>query len=212
MKIITKATYQMVDGGLVLLNEESYEYSGPLALCGGGPSDQEKKAAQSQLDLSKQLGNIASGNQAQQQQIFNTIKPFGTSRMNNGLPFANALSDYSAGTNARAFAPARAHLEQYLNKSPGGPSGYKAQVLGDFEANRARGFDQAQTGNLFSNEQAKQQGAQILSGQASQLNPLGYFQATQQGFNPQQYSGMRSPGLAGAIGGIAGSAISAIPF
>lgn len=191
--------------------EDQYEYDGPVVMCGGGPSDQEKQAAQSQLDLSKQLGTIATGNQAQQQKIFDAIKPFATSRMNGGLPFLNALTDFAGGTNARSFAPARANLIRGLTQAHASPES-RLQSLTDFDQQRARGFDSALTSNLFSNEQAKQQGAQILSGQAGQLNPLGYFQATQQGYNPQQYSGMRTPGVGGIIGGAAGGALSALPF
>jgi hypothetical protein len=129
--------------------------------------------------------------------------------MQNGLPFFNSLTDFASGTNARAFAPAKANLNRGLQQAHASPMA-RLQANTDFDMQRARGFDSALTSNLFANEQAKQQGAQILSGQANQLNPLGYYQAAGQGFNPQMYSGLRSPGMGGldrraCEGGLSGS-------
>jgi hypothetical protein len=190
--------------------EDQYEYDGPVVMCGGGPSDEEKKAAAAQLSTANTLNSIAGSNNAQQQEIFKTIKPFGTSRMNGGLPFFSALTDFASGTNARAFAPAKANLNRGLQQAHASPMA-RLQANTDFDMQRARGFDSALTSNLFANEQAKQQGAQILSGQAGQLNPLGYYQATQQGYNPQQYSGLRSPGMGGMIGGLVEGGLSKVP-
>lgn len=211
MKITVNPSFEWNGERYVLSSfEDQYEYDGPLVMCGGGPSDEEKQAAASQLKTADTLNNIAQGNQAQQQKIFDAIKPFGTSRMNAGLPFFNSLTDFASGTNARAFAPAKANLNRGLQRANASPMA-RLQANTDFDMQRARGFDSALTSNLFANEQAKQQGAQILSGQAGQLNPLGYYQATQQGYNPQQYSGMRSPGAMGLVGGLAEGALSKVP-
>lgn len=211
MKIYTRLVGQMTDDGLVWLKKYSYEYSGPLDLCGGGPSQAEKDASKASLQQANTSSNIANSNNAMQQAIFKAIQPFGTSRMNGGLPFMNALTDFSSGTNALAFAPARANLIRGLTQAHASPES-RLQSLTDFDQQRARGFDSALTNNLFQNEQSKQQGAQILSGQANQLNPLGWSQSAQQGFNPQMYSGMRSPGAAGIIGGGLAGGLSALPF
>jgi hypothetical protein len=215
MRITVNPSFEWNGERYVLASfEDQYEYDGPVVMCGGdsGETEQERQARASQLATANTLNGIAQSNNAQQQEIFKTIKPFGTSRMSNGLPFFNALTDYAAGTNAQAAAPARARLLRSLGSQSGLPSGFREGALSDFENQRAHGFDQALTGNLFANEQAKQQGAQILSGQAGQLNPLGFYQATQQGYNPQQYRGPATPGMGGAILGAAGGALSAIPF
>lgn len=212
MKFYSRIEVQMTDviGEYLPVSKASFDYEGPIEKLGGGPSDQEKQAAASQLKTADTLNNIAQGNQAQQQKIFDAIKPFGTSRMNNGLPFFQSLTDFASGTNARAFAPAKANLNRGLQQAHASPMA-RLQANTDFDMQRARGFDSALTSNLFGNEQAKQQGAQILSGQASQLNPLGYYQATQQGFNPQQYSGLRTAGMGGLVGGLVEGGLSKVP-
>lgn len=215
-KVIEFASFQMTDviGEYIPVAEVSHDYDGEWAWLGGdsGETSQERAARESQLATANTLNGIASSNNAQQQEIFKTIKPFGTSRMNAGLPFFHALTDFAAGTNAQAAAPARARLLRSLGSQSSLPSGFREGALSDFENQRARQFDQGLTSNLFANEQAKQQGAQILSGQAGQLNPLGFYQATQQGYNPQQYRGPATPGMGGAILGAAGGALSALPF
>jgi hypothetical protein len=75
----------------------------------GRLSDQSAQTSREMLDFYKQQ-------QAQ-------ITPFATSRMNNGLPFANAMSDASNGTIARSFAPARAQLQRRLSSFGSLPSG-----------------------------------------------------------------------------------------
>lgn len=211
MKVVTRAVYQMVDHGLVLLEEDSYKYDGDVALAGGGPSDAEKQASAREQKLADTQVGIANNNNALQQDIFKTIKPFATSRMSGGLPFFSALTDFAGGTNARAFAPARANLIRGLTQAHASPESRLASLT-DFDQQRARGFDSSLTNNLFTNEQAKQQGAQILSGQANQLNPLGWSQAGSQSSNPQMYQGMRSPSPWGIVGGAASGALSALPF
>lgn len=218
MKIYTKLLFRMEDGGLVLLNAESYDYWGPVDLCGGddGSTPESRAASTHQLALSDKMAGIAGDNQAQQKEIFNTIKPFGTSRMNGGLPFFNALTDYNGGIVARSFAAPRARLLRSLGSQSGLPSGFRQGAISDFDSSEARTFDQGIQQALFANEQAKQQGAQILSGQAGQLNPLGWYQATQQGYNPQQYMTAPTPGaggaIAGAVGGLGSAAIGKLPF
>lgn len=212
MKITVNPSFEWNGEHYVLSSfDDQYEYDGPVVMCGGGPSDEEKAAAKAQLKTADTVAGIANNNNQLQQNIFGTIKPFATSRMNGGLPFFSALTDFAGGTNARNFAPARANLIRNLTTSHASPEA-RTQALQDFDMQRGRTFDQGIQQALFANEQAKQQGAQILSGQANQLNPLGYFQSAQQGYNPQQYSGLRSPGAAGIVGGAIGGGLSALPF
>lgn len=58
--------------------------------------------------------------------------------MTNGLPFYDALTDYTGGTTAAAFAPGRAAILRRLNTMSGLPSGMKEQTLADYDANEAR--------------------------------------------------------------------------
>lgn len=212
MKFYSRIEVRMTDviGEYLPVSKESFDYEGPIEKLGGGPSDEEKAAAKAETKNADTVSNIANSNNAQQQEIFHTIKPFGTSRMNNGLPFFNSLTDFASGVNARAFAPAKANLNRGLFAAHASPMA-RLQANTDFDMQRARGFDSGLTSNLFGNEQAKQQGAQILSGQANQLNPLGYFQTAGQGYNPQMYSGLRSPGMGGMIGGLVEGGLSKVP-
>src|SRR5690349_9635135 len=105
-------------------------------MCGGDPLENEKKqAAQSQLSLEKALtSGYTTRNNAQ--------TPFLINRMTTGLPYFNNMIDFGAGDLARAAAPQRASLLRGLSGFGDTlPSGFKEGVLGDFNANLARGFD-----------------------------------------------------------------------
>jgi hypothetical protein len=170
---------------------------------GGGPSKEQKAAARSQEQANAQ-------NAATQREMlgiykdqFKKIEPFETERMKNGLPFFNALTDFSSGTNAQAFAPARAQLLRRL----GGqslPSGFREAALTDFEGDRSRAFDSSLRENLLIQEQAKNNAAQALTGQQQLANPLGWSQAVTQGNNAVMNAPLAKPGIAGLLGGVAG--------
>ena len=57
MKIITKAVYDIETGALV--EEDSYEYDGPVALCDRSAHKQSNEAGQAALDASKQYSDQA---------------------------------------------------------------------------------------------------------------------------------------------------------
>lgn len=179
---------------------------------GGGPSQEQKNAAQSQANLTNQLGAAA----GRQEQFFenqqNKVNPFYTSRMTNGLPYFNQLTDASSGLTARAFAPARQQLLQRLGTQPGLPSGFRNQALTDLDSQQAQAFDQQLLGGLGANEQAKQAGAAGLIGQAQIANPTGYFSGALQGNQSIMQAPLQRPGLGGLLGGVAGGLASAIPF
>jgi hypothetical protein len=59
------------------------------------------------------------------------IDPFATSRLNDGLPFYNSLTDYSKGTTAASDAPGRAALLRKFDTMSGLPSGMREQTLTD---------------------------------------------------------------------------------
>lgn len=178
---------------------------------GGGPTAQQNQAAQSQTNLNQQMGAAASQAQKFQQTQQQAANPFYMSRMQNGLPYMNALTDAQSGTNAQAFAPARANLLRSLGNQ-NLPSGFQTQAMTDLNSQQARGFDQNLVGALGANEQAKQAGASGILGQAQIANPLGYFQGATQGNNSIMQAPLQRPGIGGLLGGIAGGAASAIPY
>lgn len=218
MRITTKAKFNWDGARYVLESWEGYEYEGQLALAGGGPSGQQKAAAAAQANLSNQLASTA----GQQQQFFekqqNAVNPFYQSRMQSGSPFMNQFTDAASGINARAFAPARQQLLQRLGTQQGLPSGFREQALTDLDTQQARGFDQQLLGGLQMNEQAKQQGAAGLLGQAQLANPLGYYGGATEGNKSIMNAPLASPGFQGALGGalgqggIAGLLLNKIPF
>lgn len=176
---------------------------------GGGPSKEQNAAAQSQANLTAQLGKTADRQEQFSETQQNKVNPFYTDRMTNGLPYANQLFDAAGGSSARAFAPARADLLRQIGGSSGLPSGFKQQALTDLNSQQARQYDQDLVGALGANDQAKQQGASGLLGQAQIANPTAYYQGALGGNSSIMNANLRKPGIAGLLGGIAGGAASA---
>lgn len=209
MRITTRAVFDIESGRL--LEWDGYDYEGPLELCGGGPSASQKRAAaQTERSAAEQLAQARQMN-AREQEQYDAIKPFAFSRLQGGLPFFGALTDYSSGTNARAFAPARTALLQRLGSFQSLPSGFREQALTDFDSARARGFDENLLQALFANEQAKSEAARLLTGQQQIANPLGYYGGAQQGYNNiLQAQSLVRPGLGGIIGTLADTALGRV--
>lgn len=179
---------------------------------GGGPSAAQNAAAQSQANLTNQLSDTAN----RQEQFFekqqNMVNPFFLSRMQNGLPYFNQLTDASSGLTARAFQPARQQLLQQLGTQQGLPSGFRTQALTDLNSQQAQAFDQQLLQGLNMNEAAKAGGAAGLMGQAQMANPTGYYGAALGGNQSIMNAPLQRPGLGGLLGGVAGGLASAIPF
>jgi hypothetical protein len=182
---------------------------------GGGPDKRQTAAADSQVRLNDQTAAIAGKNQQLVEDQFNKISPFATSRLNNGLPFAPAMTDFSSGTNAQAFAPGRAQLKRSLARFGTAPSGFATQALSDFDTNRAHAFDSDIINNQLTNEQAKGEAARVLTGQQQVANPLGYTSAAMQGNQSVMQAPLQKAGLGGLLGGAISGAVGAaskIPF
>lgn len=179
---------------------------------GGGPSGAQNRAADSQAALTSQLAGTANRQEQFMENQQNKVNPFYTSRMNNGLPYMNNLTDAAGGTTAQAFAPARAQLMRSLGSQQGLPSGFKQQMMSDFNENQGQAFDQNILSALAANEQAKQAGAAGLIGQAQIANPMGYYSGALQGNQSIMGAPLQKPGLGGLIGGAVGGLASAIPF
>jgi hypothetical protein len=180
---------------------------------GGGPSQQQQDAATAQANLSNQLGQSFSKNEAFKEQQQQAVNPFYRQTMNQGLPYMANLTDSMSGNTARAFAPARAQLEQQLNQNPNAlPSGFAMGARSDLAANQGRAFDQQLQGAQGANFQARQQGASGLLGQAQIANPTGYSGQAVGANQSIMNAPLASPGLAGLLGGMAGGLASALPF
>lgn len=204
MKIIRRIEFQMTDSGMEELFRDDFEYSGPIELCGGGPSAAQNAAAASQADLTKQLGATAAQNEAYTEAQRNKTTPFYTDMMENGPGYYNAAMDAGSGVNARAYAPAEAAMERSLGASTGLPSGYKDQARTDFNEARAQGYDGNMMATLADRQATKERGAAGIMGEAQQANPLGYYQGAEQGNSSIMNANLRKPGLAGTIGGLVG--------
>jgi|SRR6185437_11407168 len=180
---------------------------------GGGPSAAQSNAANAQANLSNQLGQAFGQQQQFMQAQQNKVNPFYTQMMNQGLPYNAALQDSTSGTNAQAFAPARAQLEQQIDQmGNAAPSGFAQQARQNLSAQQARGFDQTQMQNLGANLQARQQGASGLLGQAQIANPTAYSGQAVGANQSIMGAPLASPGLGGLFGGLSGGLASALPF
>lgn len=179
---------------------------------GGGPSAAQNNAAQAQANMTDKLGAAFDRTQAFTEAQQNKVNPFYTSRMNNGLPYYDALTDSASGTTAKAFAPMRAANERRLTRFGTLPSGFADASRRDVDTAQARAFDDSLVGAMGANDQAKQQGAAGLIGQAQVANPTAYSGQAIQGNSSIMNAPLAKPGLSGLIGGLAGGAMSAIPF
>lgn len=179
---------------------------------GGGPSSEQKQAAASQANLTNQLSGIAGRSQDFLEKQQNKVNPFYQSRMDNGLPYMNALTDAQGGVTARAFAPMQADLMRRLGSQQGLPSGFREGAISDLNEAQGQAYSQNLINALGANEQAKQAGASGLLGQAQLANPQGYFGQAMQGNSSIMGAPLQRPGMAGVLGGLAGGLASAIPF
>jgi hypothetical protein len=180
---------------------------------GGGPSSEQKAAASSQAALNSQLSDVFGRQEKFSEAQQNKANPFYTQRMNQGLPYYSNLTDAASGDTARAFAPARAQLEQQLGQNPNAlPSGFAQGARSDLAANQARAFDMQLQGAQGANEQAKQAGASGILGQAQIANPQSYAGLATSGNQGVMNAPLARPGLGGLLGGLAGGLASAIPF
>ena len=163
---------------------------------GGGPKKKAKQAGVRQGEISTQLGDIATQQNALQM-------PFIKSRIEGGLPFLSQLLDFQGGTLARSAGPLRNQLNQRLSRFGSDlPSGFKEQSLIDFDSNLARTFDDQVVRALLLDEETRARAAGML-------NPLGFFGGALQGnqsiFNSQAFNnqGFGSV-IGGALGGLLG--------
>jgi hypothetical protein len=201
---------------------------------GGGPSKQQTDAAAAQANLAnteaatsaqnnKTLNAAIASNTTRQNDIYNKVSPFASDLITKGLPFMDAMTDYNNGTTAAAALPARAALLRSIGgNSAAQPNGFKTAAVADFNDNLAKDFDSNMTSALMANQNAKLQGANVLSGQqanlnsslntnSSALNPRGWASGASAGNNSIMQAPLATPSpfapLLGAVGSLGGAAI-----
>ena len=165
-------------------------------MCGG--KSQQQKAADSTSKLSDVLATNA-------ETTLPLTNQFWTNQMDQGLgpDFMKLSGDYTGGSTAQAYAPARAQLAQRLSRmgNTGLPSGFATQANTDLDTNQSRTFDNQILQNFLLNKQAKMQGA-------GALNPLGTSQTALGGYggimNMPQKPSLGGSILGGALGGLGG--------
>lgn len=209
MKVITRIEFQLTDSGMEETFRDEYEYSGPIALCGGGPPKSQTDAANRQGKLSEEEAALARSEQASRDKLRGIATPFYGDLMKNGPDYTNAELDYVGGTNARAFAPAKAALVQRLGASTGLPSGYRDQALTDFDENRATAYDNSLSGIYADRQAAKERGAAGITNLISGYNPSAYYGGASGANQSILNANLRKPGVGGIIGGIVGGGASA---
>jgi hypothetical protein len=211
MKAICYVEFQLTDSGMVEVFRDDHFYDGPWELTGGGPSPEQKAAAASNAMLSGKLADVAERNENYTEAQRNKTTPFYTNLMNAGPDYTPAALDYAGGTNARAYAPARAALMRRLGATTGLPSSAREQALTDFDMTRARGYDDSLMSILADRQAARERGAAGIMGEAQQANPLGYYSGAMQGNQSILQAPLQRPGAAGLIGGILGAASKFAP-
>jgi hypothetical protein len=213
MRVHTKCVYEWKKDKLVLVHEEGFEYSGPIAMCGGGPSSTQQAAQQQQLSNAQQEGALANSSTQKFNSLYGSTQPFYQNEQQNGLPFYNNLTDFASGTAAQAYDPAKASFLRQSSSMGALPSGFKASGMNDINESQSKMFDQSLTGNMFAQQQAKQQGAAGHAGLMQTVNPSAFYggssSAAQGATQPLQAA--NNPWM-GILGSAVQGASSAIPF
>jgi hypothetical protein len=209
MKIIRKIEFKMTDSGMEETFRDDHVYEGPLELCGGGPPKSQTDAANRQGALSEEEAALARTEQASRDKLRGIATPFYDDLMNNGPDYTGAELDYAGGTNARAFAPAKAALIRRLGESNGLPSGYRDQALTDFDENRATAYDNSLSSIYADRQAAKERGAAGITNLISGYNPSAYYGGAAGANQSILNANLRKPGVGGVIGGIIGGGASA---
>lgn len=194
MKITTKLIVDIETG--TVLARDWYEYEGPIAkLCGGDALSGDKEAA------AKSQAELASTQAALANKTAGTYIPFFSDLAKNGLDFMPQLEDYSKGTIAQSFAPAKAQqARQLAGFGDTLPDGFKQQSQDNLNASEGQAFDQNQVQNLEMNQAAK-------TSAASALNPGQFFSGATAG--NQSILGAQ-PVNSGGVGNFIGGAVSGV--
>jgi hypothetical protein len=180
---------------------------------GGGASATQKAAQQQQLTNAQQEGGLAASSAGKFNSLEGAVSPFYANEMTSGLPFYNDLTDFTSGTTAQAYNPAKAAFLRTQGTQGALPSGSKAAGMNDINEAQAKTFDSNLTNNMFANWQAKQQGAAGTAGLMQAVNPAAFYggSSSAAGGASQPLQPAYNPWM-GVLGGAVQGASSAIPF
>jgi hypothetical protein len=180
---------------------------------GGGASSTQKQAQQQQLTNATQEGQLAGQSAGKFNALGDSVSPFYASEMTNGLPFYNNLTDFSSGTTAQAYNPAKAAFLRTQSTMGALPSGSKAAGINDINEAEGKTFDSNLVNNMFANLQTKQQGAGGTAGLMQAYNPAAFYggSTSAAGGATQPLQPQYNPWM-GVLGGAVQGASSAIPF
>jgi hypothetical protein len=178
---------------------------------GGGPDPIQTQAAQRNAAISEREADTAEKMNAREQDAYDSVKPYATSRINNGLPYINTALDMAGGSNARAFAGARGNLARNLSTfGTSLPSGFATGAQSDLDAEQGRAYDDALMGLYGQNEAAKRDAASVLMGEQQLSSSVPYYGgATQTNASIYGSQNLRKSGIGGVLAGIAGGALKA---
>jgi hypothetical protein len=231
VRIFTKRVLDLETLQWIVELDESFEYEGPVAQCGGGdPTAQANEQLQNQFD--QQLMGIFNNQYQNQTGILNFVKsqiePMVQAGGTGYTPAQlTSLRTGATDTNAEAYQQAQAALNEQTQQASGGSK--LTGVAGATSENiAALDNAEAQT-NAASQESITQADANLaqqnywagintLAGNAAEVNPLGYSSAVQNGAtavssdskaNSESQATSPLNEVLGAVGGAAGGLFGA---
>lgn len=216
VKITTRITWDMNTGEV--LEHEYFDYEGPLALCGSGPSALQRQQAEESARLNRQLVDLGNKYDQREQSAYDAIAPFAKNRLATGLPYRDLLLDSQHGLNARTFQPLYADLNRRWGNREGLPSGAYEAMRRGIQLEEQRAFDAGLRGALAADDAAKIQGAELLRGQQVLSSPMQAYGQANDGFRGIYDSRvlMNSNPMAGILGGLFGGVgqafVGKLPF
>lgn len=179
MRVHTKLVYELRGNEYVLVLEEGFEYSGPVASCKG--DEVAKQGEKSSLSFAKTLQGAFSTQFGNQQSVLSQLRSAVTGHMDEGFGAPKLAAMRSGATENTAMAVKNAQVANNnamaVHGASGLPSGVSEQITADTNNAGAMAQDQAQ--NQITQADADQQqknfwnGAGALEGVASQYNPNG---------------------------------------
>lgn len=180
---------------------------------GGGPSSTQQAAAGQQLSNAQQEGQLAGQSAQKFNSLYGQAQPFYSSEMTNGLPFYNNLTDFTSGTVAQAYNPAKANFLRSTSTMGALPSGFKSAGMNDINEAEGKTFDSSLVNNMMANFATKQGGAAGLAGLMQAVNPAAFYggSSASAGSAMQPLQPQANPWM-GVLGGAVQGASSAIPF
>ena len=137
MRIHTRLTYQWRDSGYVLVDEEGFDYHGPLSLCKGASAAQDQLAQTQSAFMNQMMADTASQfsqQQAIQTQLNNALAPIvaaGPSQFGYSQAQLNNLNSTATTGVAQSYANAKKSMQEGQAAEGGGnaylPSGVQQQ-------------------------------------------------------------------------------------